>query len=77
MKLERHHIDPTLKDRDPERYKKFLPEDIIWVTRSEHKKIHMAIDKANGVSGKYGHKYTDEERKHLSDIRKGVPKTDD
>lgn len=75
MRLDRHHIDPTLKDRDPDRYKKYLPEDVIELTRSEHKKIHMAIAKANNDTKKYGHPHTDEERKAIGDRFRGVPKT--
>ena len=31
-----HHIDPTLKERDPERYAEWRIEDLVVLTRGEH-----------------------------------------
>ena len=36
----RHHIDPTLKTKDPSRYKKFLESDIMICTPSQHRHLH-------------------------------------
>ena len=36
----RHHIDPTLKTRDPTRYKKFLESDIMICTPGQHRHLH-------------------------------------
>ena len=36
----RHHIDPTLKTRDPSRYKKFLESDIMICTPNQHRHLH-------------------------------------
>lgn len=40
----RHHIDPTLKYRDPSRYAKFLEKDIIVCTPGQHKHLHHIYD---------------------------------
>lgn len=36
----RHHIDPTLKSRDPVRYRKFLENDIMICTPNQHHYLH-------------------------------------
>lgn len=38
-----HHIDPTLKHRDPKRYNKWFIEDLQPMTNSEHRKLHNAL----------------------------------
>lgn len=40
FQFQRHHIDPTLKTRDPVRYNKFLESDIMICTPSQHKHLH-------------------------------------
>ena len=74
--MDRHHIDPTLKDKDPVRYRKYLPEDVVELTRSEHKKIHMTIDKANNDTKKYGHELSDSEKELLLSYAK-QPKSEE
>lgn len=50
-----HHIDPTLKKRNPERYHEWRPEDLIVMTTEEHSSLHHK-----------GKKYTEETRKKIS-----------
>jgi hypothetical protein len=38
-----HHKDVTLRHSDIERYLKWLPEDLIMMTSSEHKKLHAKL----------------------------------
>lgn len=35
-----HHIDPTLKKRDPKRYKEWRIEDLTVMTNAEHTRLH-------------------------------------
>lgn len=37
-----HHIDQTLKFRDPDRYNAWMVEDLMILSRSEHTRIHQA-----------------------------------
>ena len=36
-----HHIDPTLRARDPERYHMWLVCDVIPMSRQAHRRLHM------------------------------------
>lgn len=36
-----HHIDTTMKSRDPERYNEWRPEDLQVMTVQEHRRLHM------------------------------------
>lgn len=39
-----HHIDPTLKHRDPERYHKWLVCDVQPMTIQDHRRLHMRME---------------------------------
>lgn len=36
-----HHIDTTMKSRDPKRYSEWRPEDLQVMTVQEHRALHM------------------------------------
>lgn len=42
-----HHVDPTLKSRDPERYHMWLVCDVIPMSRQAHRSIHMRYEQAS------------------------------
>ena len=60
-----HHIDMEMKDRDPERYKLWLPHDVVLMTRQEHMKIH-----------KTGTHHSLSTREKMRQKKLGVPKTE-
>ena len=35
-----HHKDDTLRVKDPKRYARWIPEDLVMLTRAEHTKLH-------------------------------------
>ena len=35
-----HHIDPSWRHEDPERYAQWRPEDLVMMTNSDHTKLH-------------------------------------
>lgn len=39
-----HHIDPSWKTNDRERYDKWYIEDLVPMTKSDHMKLHSTID---------------------------------
>ena len=43
-----HHMDPTLKLRDPERYKNWNVEDLVPITVQQHMRIHMGMKNPRG-----------------------------
>ena len=40
-----HHIDPSWKHNDIERYIQWNPEDLVIMTRAEHVKLHWEYDR--------------------------------
>lgn len=56
-----HHIDPSWKENDIERYIQWNPDDLVVMTRSEHAKLHMT-----------GKKFTEETCKRMSEAHKGA-----
>lgn len=36
-----HHKDTELKEKDPDRYYQYNPEDLVLVTKAEHNRIHF------------------------------------
>lgn len=43
-----HHSDPTMKLRDPERYRNWIIEDLVPVTVQQHMRIHMGMKNPRG-----------------------------
>lgn len=73
--IDLHHIDPTLKYRDRERYDLWLDEDLVEMDRGEHHKLHSAGEN-NGMYGKsnskpWGHPMSEEGRKNIGAASKG------
>ena len=44
-----HHTDPSLKLRDPERYREWNIDDLVPLTIAQHMRIHMAMRNPKGV----------------------------
>lgn len=42
-----HHIDPSLKQRDPARYHQWLICDVVPMTIQEHRSLHMRLEQAS------------------------------
>lgn len=47
-----HHIDPTLKTRDPERYSQWNVKDLIPMPKAQHRSLHMKIEAKGRVHSK-------------------------
>ena len=62
-KMVLHHVDPNMKTRDPERYARWNPEDLIPMSMQDHRRLHMAVQNAKGT------KFTDD---HLINLRKSM-----
>ena len=72
-----HHVDSTLKTRDPKRYNEWRIEDLVVMTRDEHSRLHNKGKKLSektrnklSVVNK-GKKRTKEQRNKLSAVNKG------
>jgi hypothetical protein len=63
-----HHIDPSWKKEDPERYIKWNLEDLELMTKSQHLKLHNSGNK----NPMYGKKRP-EVGKRNSELKKGKP----
>lgn len=50
-----HHIDPSLKLRDPQRYRNWNVEDLVPVTVQQHMRIHMGMKNPKGVKKSADH----------------------
>lgn len=50
-----HHIDPSLKLRDLQRYKNWNVEDLVPVTVQQHMRIHMSAKNPRGVKKSADH----------------------
>ena len=57
-----HHVDPTLKYNDPQRYHEWLPEDLVVMDKGEHTRLHKT-----GKSYSYTTKSRGWRRKSSSD----------
>jgi hypothetical protein len=44
-----HHTDPSIKNRDPERYREWNIDDLVPLTIAQHMRIHMAMRNPKGV----------------------------
>lgn len=60
-----HHVDPTLKLRDPERYRNWNIDDLVPLTVPQHMRIHMGLKNPRG-----GKKSADHVRAMLEGHRK-------
>lgn len=58
-----HHVDEDLKNKDPQRYKKWRIEDLVMIKRKDHTSLHHS-----------GTKYTDDARKRMSESAKKRPR---
>lgn len=43
-----HHVDPSLKLRDPERYRNWNVEDLVPFTVAQHMRLHMSAKNPKG-----------------------------
>ena len=50
-----HHSDPSLKLRDPERYKNWNVEDLVPLTVGQHMRIHMGMKNPLGTKKSAAH----------------------
>lgn len=50
-----HHTDPTLKLRDPERYKNWNIEDLVPLSVGQHMRLHMSAKNPKGVKKSADH----------------------
>lgn len=50
-----HHTDPSLKLRDPERYRNWNVEDLVPVTVQQHMRIHMGMKNPRGTKKTAAH----------------------
>ena len=72
-----HHIDPELKRTDFERYCEWRVEDLIPMTLSEHRRLHMSINIENNDTAKYGRPMSEENKQKVSQLFKGKHKTEE
>ena len=81
-----HHKDETLKERDFARYLEWRIEDLEVMPRGEHSKLHNTGKEVTEATKKKiaenhvgfkGRHHTDQTRRHLSEISKGVPKSEE
>ena len=72
-----HHIDPSWRYDDIERYILWDPFDLVMITKAEHNKLHH---KGNNLSEEHknkisewlkGKKFSEEHKKKLSEAHKG------
>lgn len=66
-----HHIDPSWKTDDLERYEQWNIEDLVKMTRSEHQSLHMKLNnpKRGGNKGEdnpmYGKHHSEESKNKM------------
>lgn len=81
-----HHIDPTLRERDPERYREWRIEDLAVMTKGEHSSLHskgkvLSEETRLRISenhvGFEGRHHSDETKDKIRAALKGVPKTEE
>lgn len=58
-----HHKDITLKSKDPARYNQWLVEDLMPMSKVEHRRLHMTLENPKGT------KFTDS---HIANIIDGL-----
>lgn len=81
-----HHIDPSWRTEDPERYKQWNPEDLVMLTNEEHARLHATgrkqteeakIKLRNKRMGEdnpfFGKHHTEETREKMSEAQKNLP----
>ncbi len=71
-----HHVDKDLRINNVERYIKWIPEDLVVMTLSEHAKLHwqdkefrerVFVSESKALTGR---KLSEEHKKKLSEARK-------
>lgn len=50
-----HHVDPTLKLRDPGRYHEWKIDDLVPLTVQQHMRIHMGMKNPRGIKKSAAH----------------------
>lgn len=50
-----HHVDPTMKLRDPQRYKNWNIDDLVPLTVPQHMRLHMSAKNPRGVKKSADH----------------------
>ena len=68
-----HHIDPSWRHNDVERYIQWNIPDLIPMTTSEHTKLHWKLDyegRCNSLKG-HGHSCSEETKNKISESLKG------
>lgn len=51
-----HHVDKRMKSENPERYAEWRPEDLVPMTKSEHRRLHMKDAVRKGSRKTRGHR---------------------
>ena len=64
-----HHIDINMKAQDPERYDQWLPEDLVPMTKTYHRALHMKLQNKKGTKHTKKHNKKISESMRKSDIR--------
>lgn len=81
-----HHIDPTLKKRDPKRYKEWRIEDLTVMTNAEHTRLHskgkvLSEETKKRISenhvGFEGRHHSEATKEKIKAALRGVPKTEE
>lgn len=81
-----HHVDQTLRKRDPERYLEWRPEDLVAIEKGEHTRIHhggkvVSAETRRKISenhvGFAGKKHSESTKQKLREKLAGVPKSDE
>lgn len=61
-----HHIDPSWRHNDIERYILWDPFDLVMITKEDHSRLH-----SKGKQYHKGHKHSEKTRKKMSESHKG------
>ena len=64
-----HHIDINMKAQDPERYDQWLPEDLVPMSKTQHRALHMKLQNKKGTKHTKKHNKKISESMRKSDIR--------
>lgn len=72
-----HHIDPSWRHNDVERYILWLPEDLVVMPNSEHSKLHWKLDYDERCGALKEHPVSEETKRKISERKKGYRHTDE
>ena len=66
-----HHKDITMKENDVDRYIQWRPEDLVPMTRSQHRSLHNHYQDVSGTKNpRYGVHLSDETKNKISESLK-------